>query len=295
MPTIVFVDVPDHDNAVTFYKLCPSIPINFSGGAIQALGVGNVIAVKNMSLFKLLDEIFNNVLDVQSIMVTSHASPEMWSIPIGAGCSQGINLRNAKLLNQFAEGDRGAANKLGITNSDYLDVLEENLSYLRRMNIPHLAIDACRIGTNIALLEEIMKLFNAKSLSAHQLRTSYGHIDPKLVASKAAFDAEVLKAQPGVQVFGLDPHRLAFKTYGHKHSKFLTWSIRQSDQGLVDFTRNQMPESYLPYQGKHFIHGLWDGTKLIMPKTYEYTRHITYMPAIGLQWAKRVQSKKKKK
>ncbi len=249
MGTTLFVD-GDYSREKAFFESFPLHPIE--PGKLVDLGLqtveytGKTIRVDSfqqvdgMNLESLCDRIVRDAIIPGNVMVICHGSENGLTLPIvKGGTSCQIGAEAVKMLLSSRTSEAAYYFNMSTSQGNVIERVQEKLRAVHRKQLNHLAIRACSVGQNAQNLEQLIRLFGAKSGSALKMRVFCA----KIVRIKVTSDQRVF-SNSGWKVYNERPFRIAFLTSGGEvgniHFDFVETAV-ESPEAVDQFVDNYLP------------------------------------------------------
>ena len=261
-----------------YYSLYANIPTGRSG-SIQVDGTVGHLGHNPFKFEYLILSILLRVSYGQDLCVVCHGSRDRLGI-----FTKGESWLHHKELDLLIRQDPHDFESFGMNQAAYQKLLD-NLATVRKLNINHLAIRACRIGNDRQYLKKLAFVLGANSVSAPTLKTAY--LKPRLygvtndtqrkmftTAFPIAFDVP-LSSNAKVTLGSYELSKTQFKAgIAADAEATLGQFYRDNFPGTATPTRKQLEDGTEGFP----MHGLCvpgNSHKFYFPKDPRYVSHLT--------------------
>ena len=179
----------------------------------------------------------------QKVMFVTHGTPKAIALKLQSRTGKALLADDLDVLIKLADSPGGEADiakaaKHFNADKDFLEMLYDDLSSVRKNCISLLAIRACRIGNNRAYLQKLARLLNVHTISAPLQRDFFGldtnpHLGPP---PGATFDQIAAKVAKMSTPMGLPaPDRVLMTLTPMAEHKFSVTTLAESAKGMTMF------------------------------------------------------------
>jgi hypothetical protein len=270
-----FIDASAHPAAAPFYAKFPKEP-TASGSFIT---VDRAYEISGITFESLLDNISQKAARGGDVLVVSHGTAYGLSLKLTGGAHFKIGDHGA-MESLLTDSTSDAASRLQLSEAQ-VTKLRDKLGKVQDLNINHLALRACKVGSYDTTLNLIKKLFGAASVSAPQKRDAYFFLDP------ASLGYVTLESQwtawardyPLNPIEGTSPKRFCIRAKEHDDGThtFSTKNLAESADAVTQWVQAHWygAETFTYTRGSIALHAMWNDP-LFYPKDTDYTANLTF-------------------
>lgn len=264
---LAVIDREAHPDADNWYGDSDAEPI----GNQETVSVDAVEAVRRPSLEVILDKILAHP-GTTDVIIVAHGTALGLSVRLVSGSEvrgrvEAINALGRDTASSVALDDETTLRMPAISEADAatttmltvarVRTLREKMNRVRGMNLSHVAFRACNMG-NHDTLAAFKEFFRCRSVSAPDMRDTYGHIDPGNRESDMDHWARRQRDR-GRHVFveGAAGDQVGLATRGGEghDTDYSIHFAHQSAQGLTDWMALHLRDGYT--RGRIYYHGMF--------------------------------------
>lgn len=218
--SFAFVDTSAHPRAVDYYQMFHSEPIGASG----AIPVDGIEGIARLTLEALLDGILRRVGRNENIVIVSHGQDIGLALPLVVGPPSTPRAR-AEALGMLGSDretvfDGMMAPPVSVEQiqqsthlaADQITRLRQKMNSVRALQLNHVALRACNIGTWGNALSTIRAFFGSRAISGPDIRDTFGSLNFGTPTTDARVWQSWERGHPDAFVEGSSPNRVGLHT-----------------------------------------------------------------------------------